>query len=84
MIGNGSDLKFPVLLALFSASQQLKQPLQQVLYAFSYIQEVKGIRKKIFSLLGSKIEQSENEVASSFDELVVSDLSMNFGEKKNL
>lgn len=82
MIGNGSDLKFPVLLALFSASQQLKQPLQQVLYAFSYIQEVKGIRKKIFSLLGSKIEQSENEVASSFDELVVSDLSMNFGEKK--
>lgn len=86
MIGNGSDLKFAVLLALFSASQQLKQPLQQVLYAFSYIQEVKEIRNKVFGLLIETTESAKNNQITSegFDELVITDLSKSFADKQVL
>lgn len=82
MIQQGYGISFPVLIALFTASQQLKSPLQQVLSAFSSIQSVKGIKNKVIEIL--LIPDDELDLVqkiTGFDRLCISNLTFKFDNR---
>lgn len=88
LIANGDGLSFSILLALYLTSQQMGQPIQQVLMSLTQVQEMKNIRKKIFDLLCIKIGTADNsswkgnlKENKTFDYLDISNLSKNFEDK---
>ena len=88
LIVNGDGLSFSILLALYLTSQQMGQPIQQVLMSLTHVQEMKNIRKKIFDLLFIKIDPANNLSSArdlkedkTFDYLDISDLSKSFKDK---
>ncbi len=84
LIANGDGLSFSILLALYLTSQQMGQPIQQVLMSLTHVQEMKNIRKKIFDLLFIKIDLDSKpslKENNTFDYLDISNLSKNFEDK---
>ena len=81
MISKGYSLTFPVLLGLFAASQTLRQPLQQVLYGFVFIQGSKTVTQRIFDILHQSNLMEVKESPVSFKTISVSNLIKKFGEK---
>lgn len=80
MIQQGNHMTFPVLIALFTASQQLKSPLQKVLEAFANIQSVKGLRDRVCEILALDTEQiEEKQKAVPFAQLQVRELTAGYG-----
>ncbi|MFC4653362.1 ATP-binding cassette domain-containing protein [Lactococcus nasutitermitis] len=83
MIVHGGNLSFAVLLALFLISQQMGQPIQQILLAFSRVQTMKKVCTKIFNILNDNQEISISNLSDSpkdFESLVIRHLSKSFGE----
>ncbi|GAB2025156.1 ABC transporter ATP-binding protein [Lactovum odontotermitis] len=83
LIAQGSSLAFPVLLALFSASQQLKTPLQNIISDYAYIQQYTKLKEKIYHLLKlPEMTLDERLQDGNFNKLVISGLGKAFSGKK--
>lgn len=82
LIQKGNLLTFPVLIALFTASQQLKSPLQSILTAFSSIQSVKGLKEKVVNVLALPTQPQRKKIGEvSFSKLIIENISIELAGK---